>query len=253
MASGERVICVSDTVRAHVLRHYPETDPERLRVIPRGIDPAAFPMAPRPDRAARAGFAARYPQLAGDGPLLLLPGRGTRLKGHADALRLLTRLRTEGWDARLWMPGAREPGREDYVAELESDAARAGIAHAVALTPPTADIAQAYAAADLTLQLSRKPEAFGRTVIEALSVGCPVVGWAHGGVGELLRELLPTGAIPAFDGHALHIEAQRMLAQAQALPDTMPARLSRYALAAMQSATLNCYREIADDSSRDRR
>ena len=27
MARGERVICVSDTVRAHVLRHYPATDP----------------------------------------------------------------------------------------------------------------------------------------------------------------------------------------------------------------------------------
>ena len=37
MARGERVICVSETVRAYVLRHYPNTDPARLRVIPRGI------------------------------------------------------------------------------------------------------------------------------------------------------------------------------------------------------------------------
>ena len=38
MARGERVVCVSDTVRDYVLRHYPATDPATLRTIPRGID-----------------------------------------------------------------------------------------------------------------------------------------------------------------------------------------------------------------------
>ncbi|HUH89565.1 MAG TPA: glycosyltransferase, partial [Lysobacter sp.] len=86
MTRGERVICVSGCVRDYVLRHYPQTDPDLLRVIPRGIDPAAFPHAPLPDRTARQWAAAQHPALAGSGPLLLLPGRGTRLKGHADAL-----------------------------------------------------------------------------------------------------------------------------------------------------------------------
>jgi glycosyltransferase involved in cell wall biosynthesis len=112
MTRGERVICVSDTVRDYVLRHYPATDPAKLRTIPRGIDPAAFSPAPWPDRTARARVTALHPVLSGDGPLLLLPGRGTRLKGHADALALLASLRDDGLDARLWMPGAREPGRE---------------------------------------------------------------------------------------------------------------------------------------------
>ncbi|MBP7599068.1 MAG: glycosyltransferase, partial [Pseudoxanthomonas sp.] len=38
MTRGERVICVSDTVRRYLLQHYPRTDPDRLVVIPRGID-----------------------------------------------------------------------------------------------------------------------------------------------------------------------------------------------------------------------
>ena len=54
MARGERVICVSGTVRDYVLQHYPRTDPQRLRVIPRGVDPAQFPRAPQPDPQARA-------------------------------------------------------------------------------------------------------------------------------------------------------------------------------------------------------
>ena len=244
MTRGERVICVSDTVRAYVLHAYPGTDPARLRVIPRGIDPTAFPPAPSPDPVARARAAAADPRLGGDGPLLLLPGRGTRLKGHADALALLAALRADGSDARLWMPGARDPLRAAYVAELEASAAALGIADAVVIAPPTAAIADAYAACDLVLQLSRKPEAFGRTVVEALAVGRPVLGWDHGGVGELLRELQPDGAVPAFDAAALQARAGRLLAQAPRLPATMPAIPAIYVLRTMQDATLSVYDEL---------
>jgi len=241
MASGERVVCVSDTVRDYVLRHYPATDPARLRTIPRGIDPAQFPHRPHPDPAARAHLAAEHPVLAGDGPLLLLPGRGTRLKGHADALRLLAALRAAGSpDARLWLPGAREAGREAYIAELEAQARALGVDAAVAFTAPTSRMAEAYAACDLVLQLSRKPEAFGRTVVEALSVGRPVLGWAHGGVGELLARLQPSGAVAPFDAAALADAAAALLRAPPPPPDTIP-----YTLQAMQRQTLDLYAELA--------
>jgi glycosyltransferase involved in cell wall biosynthesis len=249
MTRGERVICVSDTVRDYVLRHYPPTMPDKLRVIPRGIDPAAFPHAPWPDRDARRWAAMQHPALGGDGPLLLLPGRGTRLKGHADALALLARLRGDGLDARLWLPGAREAGRETYIAALEAEAATLGIADSLAFTAPTDAIARAYAASDLVLQLSRKPEAFGRTVIEALSVGRPVLGWAHGGVGELLRELQPRGAVTPFDQAALHRVARELLATAPGLADG-PVNIP-HTLRAMQQATLAVYAELLDDQRRD--
>jgi len=93
MTSGEQVICVSDTVRSYVLEHYPKTDPARLQVVPRGIDPAAFPWRPAPDLIARQAAAQIDSRLGGDGPLLLLPGRGTRLKGHADAHCGIARVR----------------------------------------------------------------------------------------------------------------------------------------------------------------
>lgn len=240
MASGERVICVSRTVHDYVRRHYPQVDPARLRVVPRGIDPAQFPRRPHPDPEARARVLAGHPALAGDGPLLLLPGRGTRLKGHADALRLLAALRAGGFpQARLWLPGAREPGREAYLRELEAQARALGVDGAVLFTPPTAHIAEAYAACDLVLQLSRKPEAFGRTVAEALSVGRPVLGWAHGGVGELLAGLQPAGAVPPFDEDAL------ARAAAALLRDPPPPVAVPYTLQAMQQATLDVYAELA--------
>ncbi len=241
MTRGERVVCVSRTVRDYLLYHYPKLDPARLVVIPRGIDPTVFQRAPTPDRAARAQVAALHPQLGGDGPLLLLPGRGTRLKGHADAIGLLAALRAEGADARLWMPGAQQAGREDYIAELIAQARAAGVEAALAVTAPTAAIAQAYAACDLVLQLSRKPEAFGRTVVEALAAGRPVLGWAHGGVGELLAELQPAGAVAPFDAGQLAEHARALLAAPPSPPATMA-----YTLQAMQEATLTLYRTMVD-------
>lgn len=245
MASGERVICVSRTVRDYVVRHYPRIDAGRLRVIPRGIDTTMFPRTPLRDAGARAWAAAQHAALAGDGPLLLLPGRGTRLKGHADAVDLLAHLRADGLDARLWLPGAREATRGAYIAELEQRAAGLGMADVIAFTPPIAEIARAYAASDLVLQLSHKPEAFGRTVIEALAVGRPVLGWSHGGVGELLQELQPSGAVPAFDGVALHAGARALIAHPPALPATIP-----HTLRSMQDATLAVYAELTDDRHR---
>src|SRR5690606_35354202 len=239
MASGDRVICVSQTVRDYVARHYPHVDPARLRVIPRGIDPQRFPAAPMPDPAARAEVAALHPALAGNGPLLLLPGRGTRLKGHADALVLLAALRRRGLDARLWMPGARDANRNAYVAELEARAASLGVDGQLAITPPTDAIARAYAASDLVLQLSHKPEAFGRTVLEALCVGRPVLGWDHGGVGEQLRASWPDGAVTAFDTGALLDRAQELLTRRAAPAVTRPDTLR-----AMQEATLSLYDEL---------
>lgn len=239
MASGERVICVSQTVRDYLQRHYPKTDPTTLRVIPRGVDVAQFPRVARNDRRPRLAVDAQYPALAGDGPLLLLPGRGTRLKGHHAALQLLASLRAQGMPAVLWMPGTSEPGREAYVSELEQLAQSLQVGDALVMSAPTSKIAQAYAASDLVLQLSEKPEAFGRTVLEALSVGRPVLGWGHGGVGELLAQLQPAGAVAPFDQAALSARALQLLAQPPALPARIP-----FTLQAMQRATLEVYDEL---------
>jgi glycosyltransferase involved in cell wall biosynthesis len=117
----------------------------------------------------------------------------------------------------------------------------------LALTEPTAAIAEAYAACDLVLQLSRKPEAFGRTVLEALSVGRPLLGWAHGGVGELLQQWQPSGAVPPFDAQALAARARALLAAPPAPPTPFPDTLR-----AMQDATLGIYESLHDTPRRPR-
>jgi glycosyltransferase involved in cell wall biosynthesis len=241
MARGERVICVSGTVRDYLLQHYHWLDAESLVVIPRGIDPAEFAPTPGAAEHARTALEAEFPQLCG-GRWLTLPGRGTRLKGHAEALHLLAGLAARASDVRLLLMGAAEPGRERYIEELRALAAELGVLDRIAITAPRGELAGVYAASALVLQLSTKPEAFGRTVVEALGLGVPVLGFDHGGVGELLRELYPVGAVPPFDRAALLDAAAALLENA---PPVM--RFSHYRLADMQRATLDLYAELAPD------
>lgn len=210
-----------------------------MRVIPRGIDPQAFPYGHRPDEAWRKAFFAEFPVLA-EAPLLTLPGRGTRLKGHHDAIELLVDLKRRGIEARLLLLGVIEPGREAYVAELRELIQLRGMAAQVVMTPPRRDVRDIYAVSALVLQLSNRPESFGRTVIEALSLCRPVLGYAHGGVGELLAELYPAGRVPPGDRERLVERAAELLRVA---PPISP--LQSYRLSDMQQATLALYDEVA--------
>lgn len=241
---GERVIVVSQTLRDYVLRHYPDdVDTARIEVIPRGIDTDAFPYGYRPDDAWQRAFFEQYPQLAG-APLLTLPGRGTRLKGHADAIELIADLARRDIDARLLLLGADEPGREAYIAELRALARQRGIEDKVVISPQRGDVRDVYAMSALVLQLSKRPESFGRTVVEALALCRPVMGYAHGGVGELLAELYPAGRVPLGDREKLVERAAELLRFAPPIP---PPR--SYRLADMQSATLALYAGVVEGKS----
>ena len=63
------------------------------------------------------------------------------------------------------------------------------------MTGSREDLREILAYADLSFSFSHQPESFGRTVCEALSLGRPVVGYDHGGVGEQLGALFPEGRI----------------------------------------------------------
>jgi glycosyltransferase involved in cell wall biosynthesis len=236
---GERVIVVSQTLRDYVLRHYPDDiDTARVAVIPRGIDTDAFPYGYRPDDAWQRGFFEEYPQLAG-APLLTLPGRGTRLKGHADAIELLADLNHRAIDARLLLLGADEPGREAYITELRQLIHARGLDDKVVISPARDDVRDVFAMSALILQLSVRPESFGRTVVEALALCRPVMGYAHGGVGELLAELYPAGRVPLGDREKLVERAAELLRFAPPIP---PPR--SYRLIDMQEATLALYADV---------
>lgn len=235
MLRGERVIAVSEAVRRYIVDHYPATDAQRIQVIPRGVDPRAYPHGYRPPEAWLRDWRAAHPQLGG-GRILTLPGRLTRLKGHEDFLRLLARLRDRG---RAVVGVAVGGGRAGYRRELEREARRLGLAQCMVFAGHRGDLREVMAASDLVLSLSRRPESFGRTTAEALSLGIPVVGYDHGGVGETLAAAYPEGRVPLGDLDALEARVKALLDHPPAVP-----RGGVPTLQAMLDATLALYASV---------
>lgn len=238
MTRGERVIAVSETVRAYILAHYKGVDPARIRSIYRGVDPREFPHGYRPPAAWLAEWNRQYPDLAGR-LVLTLPGRITRLKGHAAFLRLLGDLLAEGLPVHGLVVGGAGSGKQAYLDELVALADRKGLSEHVSFTGQRADLREIMAVSHLVLSLSGQPESFGRTVLEALSLGVPVVGYDHGGVGEILARLYPVGLCPEGDGHALKQRVRALLEQPVPCDP-----VDSFTLEAMCRATLDLYGEL---------
>ncbi|MEO8002662.1 MAG: glycosyltransferase [Arenimonas sp.] len=238
MLRGEKIVCVSETVKKHVLDNWPGTDDKKIILITPGIEPKEFPRNLQVDEQWRQDFFRDYPRLQG-GKLLLMPARATRLKGHAVALNLLVELRRELGDVRLCCLGARQGDRKSYLHELERQAVQLGIADFVEFTRPVKAIANVYALSDLVLQLSNKPEAYGRTVIEALSIGRPVLGWNLGGVGENLQHFFPEGMVEPFDEKELARRAKNILEN-----EIFPEQRDFPGLSVMQSNMMTLYEQI---------
>ena len=67
-----------------------------------------------------------------------------------------------------------------------------------------------------------------------------MVGWDHGGVGEILGRMLPAGRVPLGDEAAL-LERTRAMLQAAPVIAPLP---DDFTLAHMCAATLDLYRRI---------
>lgn len=238
MTKGERVIAVSNTVRDYLLRNYPDMDPSRVTVIPRGIDPTVYPYGYRPSNEWLTAWQAQYPQVAGK-KIITLPGRITRLKGHEDFIDLIGRLKATDKSVHGLIVGGAEMKKQPYLAELKNKVASAGLDKDITFAGQRNDLREIMAVSQLVLSLSTKPESFGRTVLEALSLGIPVIGYDHGGVGEQLEALLPEGRIPLGDRDSLATLVERWLAEPPPLP-----RTHGFTLQNMLDETLATYQRL---------
>lgn len=190
---ADHVVAVSETVRGHLLAYWPQAAGRALTVLPRGADLARF--KPPADRDALRARLAEAHRLDVDRPWLLFPARLRRRKGHHGFIEVLAR-----WpDAHGLVLGDVAAVRRGLLAELVAAARVHGVESRLHWLGYKSAVADWMGAADLVLQLAVEPEAYGRVVIEALACGTPVVGYAHGGVGELLAEHYSAGAVPLAD------------------------------------------------------
>lgn len=246
MARGQHVIANSEYTKAHIIKEH-GTAADKITAIARGVDLAAFPLtlaAPR-IAALRAHWG-----VSPDERVLLLPGRLTRWKGQAEAIKAMDGTN----DLTLVIQGDAQ-GRSAYTAELKA------LIHTVnariIIAPPHSDMAAAYAASFGVMSASTDPEAFGRVTAEGCAMGKPVIATAHGGTLEILDVDPATGesalgllAAPR-DIASLSAQIRRLAAMSAqdaesfALPAQRRAR-RLFTNSAMCAATLEVYRRVID-------
>jgi glycosyltransferase involved in cell wall biosynthesis len=136
--------------------------------------------------------------------------------------------------------GGTHPRKRHYEAELRTLIREKGLSESITLLGHRSDLREIMAISAVVLSLSREPEAFGRVSLEALSIGRPVIGYDHGGVGEQLAAVFPEGLVQLDDLKHI-IERIRTW---QRMPPQVPTQ-QPFTLERMLTATLEVYEEAA--------
>lgn len=242
MVRGAKTIAISQYVRDYILRHYPECDSSRIEVIHRGADLALFqPQAVSPQRIA--DLASKWHLTDEQRPIIMLPARLTRLKGHVLLIKALSRIRNRDFIA-LFVGS--DTGREAYANELNAAITACKLEGRVRCVGSTPYMSEAYALADIVVVPTTVPEAFGRVPVEAQAMGKIVVAADHGGMQETIMHNETGFLVTPNDSEALAMQ----LLKALDLPDARRAAISaaamqhvqrNFSITQMQEQTLSVY------------
>jgi len=242
MARGDRVIAISQFVADHAAQVY-GIGPDRLRLIPRGVDLGIFD--PSRVGAERVVRLARQWRLPDGAPIVMLPARLTRWKGGLDFIAAIARLRRR--DICCVLVGAEQ--RRGFRRELEGSIERSGLTGLFRIVEECRDMPAAYMLADVVVSASSDPEGFGRIIIEAQAMGRPVVATAHGGSCETIEPGTTGWLVPPRDPAALAeaIHAALSLGEGERLQfarHTITHVASRYTSQVMCARTIQVYEEL---------
>ena len=157
-------------------------DPNRIELVPPGVDHAFF--SPGPRAGARAALS--HLRL-GDGPVMLFVGRIQPLKSLDVAVRALAELRDPS-AILVVVGGASGADGDREVHRIHKLVAELGLTERVRFVPPQPHhlLSTYYRAADLVVVPSRT-ESFGLVALEAAACGVPVVAAAVGGLRTLVK------------------------------------------------------------------
>jgi glycosyltransferase involved in cell wall biosynthesis len=170
-------------------------DPQKIRVIHNGIDPAEYPMGGEEERAR----ARRALGLAEDLFVVSYIGRIDEEKGVETLLDAWKILGLGPGEAHLVVVGS--PCYGTFAERVVALGARAP--SNVTFLPGQSDVVTPLHAADVSVVPSIFEEPFGRTVIEGLATGRPVLGARTGAIPEILTGTLAELLFDRGDADAL--------------------------------------------------
>jgi D-inositol-3-phosphate glycosyltransferase len=159
------------------------TSPERLWVIPPGVDTEMF----RPENLRNESAVRGLLRLEADRPLLVVAGRLQPLKGQELAIRILAELSMVSPSPLLVIAG--DASDSAYRGQLEQVAVELGVASDVRFvgTLDREILADLFAAAECTLVPSYS-ETFGLVALESAASGTPVLAYRDTGLVESVSD-----------------------------------------------------------------
>lgn len=229
--TGARFIVLSDAFRTLLEERY-GVDPERVRVIPGGVDAERFrPVADR----AQARHTLGWPE---GRRIILCVRRLARRMGLEELLEAWEQVTPRHPEALLVIGG-----RGPLAGELESAVARIGSSVRLHGFIPEEVLPLAYAAADATLVPSQVLEGFGLVTLESLACGTPVLVTPVGGLPEAVAGLGLT--LAGGDVESLAGGLERALSGSLPSADTCRAHAMRFAWPEIARRVCAVYQEVA--------
>ena len=249
MLRGDRVVATSQFIADHIRATYRAFDTSRLVMIPRGVDLQMF--NPAAVSGVRVAALCKKWRLDDDVPVILLPARFTRWKGHAVLIDAVAWMRRT--DTVCVLVGS-DTGRQRFRRELQTRARRRGLEDRVRFAGRESDMPAAYMLAAAVVSASTEPEAFGRVTAEAQAMGRPVVATHHGGSCETLLEGETGWLVPPRDPAALAAALDDAVSldpwSRQLLASRARGHVERrFNLVGMCDSTLAVYRELLTAAS----
>ena len=126
---------------------------------------------------------------------ICVPAPITPLHGLEDLAPILTTLMHHGLSPIAYLVGDSRKSDPDYLESLRSLFANAQLDERIIWLGARPDLRDVLCACDVALYLSRRPESYNRPILEALSLGRPVLAYDHGVMRELLDSFLPEGRV----------------------------------------------------------
>jgi glycosyltransferase involved in cell wall biosynthesis len=223
---------------------------ERVRIVPKGVDLAAFSAASVRFERVEA-LRAEWGLLAGE-RLVLMPCFGSEADGHDLFLEAAAMLRNAGVDDTVFL--VCDDGRSPRLtAALDHIIEAAGLKEAVKRVPAPQDRAAAFLAASAVVFPSPGPDESTEPAAEAQAMGCPIIASdaCAGGEVVLAPPEVPDRArtgwrVPAGNPGALAEAVSDALALGASARDALSLRARAHAerhhsLAAMCRGTLAVY------------
>ena len=204
----DRVICISDQIRDHIVKFNPTLHDKVL--VWYSIDTDAFRSLARVERRE----VRKQWGIPDDALLLGIVGNIKEWKGQRVVVEAVERLRVEHPTLRCVIVGAvarngRDREYHDLVQRLIQEY---GLGDRVIVTGFRDDVPDLVNALDIVVHASVSPEPMGRVILEAMTLEKPVIATDHGGPREIIESGVSGFLVPPNDPDCLAEVLRRLAA-----------------------------------------